>query len=148
MGTKKRFGALVVAIALIASACGGGSEVEAEQAALLEELEAQVDELTAQADAAEQPAAEPAPEPSTTTTEAVVEEEAPVEPAEPEPAEEAAVEPDKESVAADEPAAELADDAPPAPVSGDVINSSMGPCLLYTSPSPRDRQKSRMPSSA
>ena len=23
-----------------------------------------------------------------------------------------------------------------------------GPCLLYTSPSPRDRQKSRMPSSA
>ena len=27
---------------------------------------------------------------------------------------------------------------------GDTINS----CLLYTSPSPRDRQKSRMPSSA
>ena len=25
---------------------------------------------------------------------------------------------------------------------------SLGPCLLYTSPSPRDRQKSRMPSSA
>ena len=25
---------------------------------------------------------------------------------------------------------------------------SMGTCLLYTSPSPRDRQKSRMPSSA
>ena len=25
---------------------------------------------------------------------------------------------------------------------------SPGPCLLYTSPSPRDRQKSRMPSSA
>ena len=24
----------------------------------------------------------------------------------------------------------------------------IGPCLLYTSPSPRDRQKSRMPSSA
>ena len=134
MGTKKRFGALVVAIALIASACGGGSEVEAEQAALLEELEAQVEELTAQTDTAEQQAAEPAPEPSTTTTEAVVEEEAPVEP-------------DEESVAADESAAELADDAPPAPVSGDVINSSMG-CLLYTSPSPRDRTRSRMPSSA
>ena len=33
------------------------------------------------------------------------------------------------------------------------INSTLGPvelfrCLLYTSPSPRDRQKSRMPSSA
>ena len=30
-------------------------------------------------------------------------------------------------------------------------NSALGPmlsCLLYTSPSPRDRQKSRMPSSA
>ena len=26
--------------------------------------------------------------------------------------------------------------------------SRRGPCLLYTSPSPRDRQKSRMPSSA
>ena len=26
--------------------------------------------------------------------------------------------------------------------------SSKKPCLLYTSPSPRDRQKSRMPSSA
>ena len=26
--------------------------------------------------------------------------------------------------------------------------SSTSPCLLYTSPSPRDRQKSRMPSSA
>ena len=29
-----------------------------------------------------------------------------------------------------------------------TINSSDGVCLLYTSPSPRDRQKSRMPSSA
>ena len=28
-----------------------------------------------------------------------------------------------------------------------VVNSKGG-CLLYTSPSPRDRQKSRMPSSA
>ena len=28
----------------------------------------------------------------------------------------------------------------------DIMNS--GACLLYTSPSPRDRQKSRMPSSA
>ena len=26
--------------------------------------------------------------------------------------------------------------------------AGMNPCLLYTSPSPRDRQKSRMPSSA
>ena len=29
---------------------------------------------------------------------------------------------------------------------GEIMES--GPCLLYTSPSPRDRQKSRMPSSA
>ena len=29
-----------------------------------------------------------------------------------------------------------------------VYNSMVGDCLLYTSPSPRDRQKSRMPSSA
>ena len=28
------------------------------------------------------------------------------------------------------------------------INGTAGACLLYTSPSPRDRQKSRMPSSA
>ena len=27
-------------------------------------------------------------------------------------------------------------------------NGTAAPCLLYTSPSPRDRQKSRMPSSA
>ena len=29
-----------------------------------------------------------------------------------------------------------------------VIGTVVGTCLLYTSPSPRDRQKSRMPSSA
>ena len=29
-----------------------------------------------------------------------------------------------------------------------VISADAKPCLLYTSPSPRDRQKSRMPSSA
>ena len=29
-----------------------------------------------------------------------------------------------------------------------IINVKDNPCLLYTSPSPRDRQKSRMPSSA
>ena len=29
-----------------------------------------------------------------------------------------------------------------------MIDGSKKPCLLYTSPSPRDRQKSRMPSSA
>ena len=29
-----------------------------------------------------------------------------------------------------------------------VVNMLVTPCLLYTSPSPRDRQKSRMPSSA
>ena len=31
---------------------------------------------------------------------------------------------------------------------GVIIAGQNGPCLLYTSPSPRDRQKSRMPSSA
>ena len=31
---------------------------------------------------------------------------------------------------------------------GDIIRMQIDPCLLYTSPSPRDRQKSRMPSSA
>ena len=30
----------------------------------------------------------------------------------------------------------------------EVIDTDSVPCLLYTSPSPRDRQKSRMPSSA
>ena len=30
----------------------------------------------------------------------------------------------------------------------DLENKSYSSCLLYTSPSPRDRQKSRMPSSA
>ena len=30
----------------------------------------------------------------------------------------------------------------------DIDGQVLGPCLLYTSPSPRDRQKSRMPSSA
>ena len=30
----------------------------------------------------------------------------------------------------------------------DLFTIEIGPCLLYTSPSPRDRQKSRMPSSA
>ena len=29
-----------------------------------------------------------------------------------------------------------------------AIKAASGPCLLYTSPSPRDRQESRMPSSA
>ena len=35
-------------------------------------------------------------------------------------------------------------------LNGDLITAGLGPlsCLLYTSPSPRDRQKSRMPSSA
>ena len=34
------------------------------------------------------------------------------------------------------------------PTSYDVTTSGNNICLLYTSPSPRDRQKSRMPSSA
>ena len=32
--------------------------------------------------------------------------------------------------------------------SGKLIDDIVNSCLLYTSPSPRDRQKSRMPSSA
>ena len=32
--------------------------------------------------------------------------------------------------------------------SADIMATGANPCLLYTSPSPRDRQKSRMPSSA
>ena len=31
---------------------------------------------------------------------------------------------------------------------GEDLNAALKRCLLYTSPSPRDRQKSRMPSSA
>ena len=31
---------------------------------------------------------------------------------------------------------------------GVPVSNDLSPCLLYTSPSPRDRQKSRMPSSA
>ena len=123
MRKSSRLGAVLLAVAVIASACGGSSEVESDQAALLEELEAQVEELTAEAEAAEQAAAEPIPEPSTTTTEPVVEQEAPVEEVlEPEPVEE---EPEEEVAA--EPATEAADDTPPAAVSGEVINSSMGP---------------------
>ena len=32
--------------------------------------------------------------------------------------------------------------------SDERLKENLEPCLLYTSPSPRDRQKSRMPSSA
>ena len=41
--------------------------------------------------------------------------------------------------------------APDKSVSVTIVTAASGtmtPCLLYTSPSPRDRQKSRMPSSA
>ena len=31
---------------------------------------------------------------------------------------------------------------------GEIVNDGQGACLLYTSPSPRDRTRSRMPSSA
>ena len=33
-------------------------------------------------------------------------------------------------------------------VDGTLVDGGLDVCLLYTSPSPRDRQKSRMPSSA
>ena len=42
-----------------------------------------------------------------------------------------------------EPMNPIADQQPP-----QLIGTLVRPCLLYTSPSPRDRQKSRMPSSA
>ena len=38
--------------------------------------------------------------------------------------------------------------SPPAQAMGEITFSYDVTCLLYTSPSPRDRQKSRMPSSA
>ena len=47
-----------------------------------------------------------------------------------------------------------AQDANPAPATPNAVQQEIqqvvvtGTCLLYTSPSPRDRQKSRMPSSA
>ena len=43
-----------------------------------------------------------------------------------------------------------ADGVQPTPVRDDILNQApqREGCLLYTSPSPRDRQKSRMPSSA
>src|SRR5665811_2351428 len=40
-------------------------------------------------------------------------------------------------------------EAPPEPLEGEgVVDEELGLCLLYTSPSPRDRTRSRMPSSA
>ena len=36
----------------------------------------------------------------------------------------------------------------PRPVFDDALESAIDSCLLYTSPSPRDRTRSRMPSSA
>ena len=44
----------------------------------------------------------------------------------------------------------IADNLDEVPKKSTVITRAHGisPCLLYTSPSPRDRQKSRMPSSA
>ena len=57
-------------------------------------------------------------------------------------------------VEADEPIVELETDKVnlevPSPITGTLtnINSNDGSCLLYTSPSPRDRSLSRMPSSA
>ena len=42
----------------------------------------------------------------------------------------------------------VAEDLDPIFISEDFYKGKPNPCLLYTSPSPRDRQKSRMPSSA
>ena len=74
MPKKTQVSAAFLAVALTASACGGTSEAEAEQAALLDELEAQVEELTAEAEAAQEAAAATtttaAPETTTTAAEA------------------------------------------------------------------------------
>ena len=51
---------------------------------------------------------------------------------------------DAESLEAEASAPNLWDD----PEKAQVVTSKLSRCLLYTSPSPRDRQKSRMPSSA
>ena len=69
-----------------------------------------------------------------------------------------------DTVEADEPIVELETDKVnlevPSPISGTVgdikfkdgdtveVGAVLGSCLLYTSPSPRDRTRSRMPSSA
>ena len=53
------------------------------------------------------------------------------------------------NIPADHPARTMQDTFFIEPVeSGVVLRTHTSPCLLYTSPSPRDRQKSRMPSSA
>lgn len=130
MRRNTRISAVLVAVSLIASACGGGADVDTDQTALLEELEAQVEELTAEAEAREQAAAELTPDPAPTTTEVVIEDAASAEETSaPELAEEAPSDQAEEEAvaAAEEPTAEAADETPPAPVSGDVINSSMGP---------------------
>ena len=64
MDKNTRFGALVLTFALVASACGGDSSVEADQAEQLAELQAQIEELESQADA---------PAETTTTTAAPAE---------------------------------------------------------------------------
>ena len=43
---------------------------------------------------------------------------------------------------------QILDYKPGVTLSGAVVDVNLIGCLLYTSPSPRDRQKSRMPSSA
>ena len=45
-------------------------------------------------------------------------------------------------------ASSKAEKAAATPDNANLVNALAGACLLYTSPSPRDRQKSRMPSSA
>ena len=52
------------------------------------------------------------------------------------------VDPDEEGLPAEE---EAAAPAGPAPI---IKKKKLDACLLYTSPSPRDRTRSRMPSSA
>ena len=52
------------------------------------------------------------------------------------------------SVVAYRQTADLAEAGPAQPPASGSITAPVQACLLYTSPSPRDRQKSRMPSSA
>ena len=68
MGMKTRFGALALAVALVATACGGNSTVEADQAAQLAELEAQLEELENRAAAPAETTTTAVPAETSTTT--------------------------------------------------------------------------------
>ena len=126
-----RMGGLILAVALVASACGGASEIETEQAAQLEELEAALAELTEENEAAEQEAADatttapPTTEATTTTTEAPVVEE-PVD-AEPEQPTEAPAQDEAPAATASGPVGDRLDANMGPDEARDLLNSMIGP---------------------